>query len=124
MNYKWIKWADVQIASKDFTSTDVVQKADDIINEACQVTYDELSGTYNLSKMVSNGIPDQVKRLAIYKAREFASIIYWGNATTENNTAAAYWLNQFNTLLTSIKDGKVQVEGYERNHSFTKPTFY
>lgn len=124
MAYNWIKWDDVQVASKDFTSTDVLQKADTIIDEACQVVYDELSGTYNISQMIANGIPDQVKRLAIYKAREFAAIIYWGNATTENNTAAAYWFNQFNTLLTSIKDGKVQVEGYERLHSFTKPTFY
>ena len=82
------------------------------------VTYDELSGTYNLSKMVSNGIPDQVRDWLFIKPEEFASIIYWGNATTENNTAAAYWFNQFNTLLASIKM-KVQVEGYERNHSFS-----
>lgn len=124
MTYNWIKWDDVSIASKDFASTDVVQKADVIINEACQVVYDELSGTYDMSKMISYGTPDQVKRLAIYKAREFASIIYWGNASQEQNNAAAYWLNQFTQLLTSIKDGKVQVEGYERNHSFTKPVFY
>lgn len=125
MTYNWIKWTDVSIASKDFDSDDVKQKSDIIISEACQIVYDELSGVYNMSRMISNGIPDQVKRLAIYKAREFASIIYWGNATSgENNTAAAYWLNQYQLLLTSIKDGKVQVEGYERLHSFTKPTFY
>ena len=112
----WMTWDEVNTGFKEFDSEAVTIKADALINEACQVTMDDLSGHFRIEALVSqSGVPEQVKRLAIYKCRQLASIIFWGSPTAdEKNESASYRKREYDTLLTSIRDGFISVEGYEK----------
>ena len=112
----WMTWDDVKLSFGELNADFVEVTSWKIMDEACSVVTDDLSGYMDVSRVIAeNGVPEQLKRLAIYKARELASITYWGNATTaDKNPAAEYHRNEYNNLLTSIMEGNVQVVGYER----------
>lgn len=115
-NYDWIQWVEVKAGSRYFDSADVEIQAQVIINEACQTVLDDLSGYYNLTMLTAVGVPAQLKRLALLKARELAAFAYYGtpSSSTEKNETAAYYRDEYKFLLESIRQGYIEVEGYDR----------
>jgi len=126
MDYNWIAWADVKAGSKYFDSDDVGVHAVAIINEACQTTIDDLAGYFAVEAMTAEvGVPSQLARLALDKARAIASITYWGCPTGESrDETAAYFRNEYKFLLESIRNGFIQVEGFNKKKTDTAIRFY
>lgn len=126
MDYNWIQWADVKAGSKEFESAEVESRSVSIINEACQVAVDDLSGYYDINLMtVSAGVPKQLVRLAMYKARELASIVYWGAPSADiKNESAAYFKEEYRFLLESIRNGFIEVEGFNKKSTSKAVNYY
>lgn len=118
---QWMTWDDVSVRGMfgEMDSDDVLAQSESIISEACQVASDDLSGYMDVQRIIAeNGVPEQLKRLATYKARELASIAYFGNATNaDKNPSAEYHRSEYLALIESIRNGNVQVVGYERPNS-------
>lgn len=121
----WMTWEEVDTGFKNLKSDDVTLRETEIINEACQVVLDDLSGHFNVELLTeTEGVPSQLKRLAIYKARQNAAIIYVGGATSaEKNPEAAYHKSEYDFLLNSIREGFIQVEGYTKPAANKKVSF-
>lgn len=125
MALAWMQWADVNIGYNNLESDKITLNASALIGEACQVVLDDLSGHLDTAKLTTAvGVPAQLKRLAIYKARELASVMYYGAATSdEKNPEAAYHRAEYAQLLASIRDGFVEVDGYMKPSAEKRVSF-
>jgi len=126
MDFNWITWDEVKAGSRYFDSPDVEVMGQALMNEACQCALDDLSGYYNLTMMTaSTGVPAQIKRLALLKARELAAIAYFGTPTSpEKNETATYFRDEYKFLLESIRNGFIEVEGYSKKINTKKIMYY
>jgi len=125
MALAWMRWDEVDIGYNNLESEKIRLNASALIGEACQVALDDLSGhLYTAKLMTTAGVPAQLKRLAIYKARELASVMYYGAATSdEKNPEAAYHRAQYAQLLQSIRDGFVEIDGYMKPSAEKRVSF-
>ncbi len=123
----WASWADVSYAISPLKDNpDLAFDGDLMILEAESIVKADLSGHYDLSRMVSErGVSEQLKQLVVFKARELALIAYWGAPTEDAGTQQSiYFAREYQKLLENIKNGFIDIEGYERLAQQKKIAYY
>jgi len=98
----WPVWEEVQAGHPDLASDRLIPVRGDLLAEAVQTVKDDLSSRYKVDAFDTYGVPGQVSRLAVYKARDLGYVSYFGGEPPEG-TSAPEWRRRYNELLDTVR---------------------